>query len=58
MKQTMDASWLELTMLEVSGHSVTGALFYAVSGSNKPYGSQITPETAIFAETMAAEGVF
>ena len=53
-----NVSWFELTMREVKGGAVTGALFELLRGSNKDYGSPVTPEKAVIAEIAGVTGDF
>lgn len=56
--QTDDVSWFELTMREVEGGTVTGALFDIVRGSKKAYGSPFRPTKTIVAEVVGITGDF
>lgn len=56
--QANDVAWFELTMREVKGGAVTGALFDIVRGSSKSYGSSITPEKAVVVEVVGVTGDF
>lgn len=53
-----DVSWFELTMREVKGGSVTGALFDIVRKSKVVYGSSSTPNRAVVADMVGVTGDF
>lgn len=53
-----EASWFELTMRELRGGAVTGALFDLLRHSNVRYGTPITPRKAVVAEVMGITGDF
>jgi ferredoxin-NADP reductase len=53
-----EASWFELTMRELKGGAVTGALFDILRKANKQYGSTITPRKAVAAEVVGITGDF
>lgn len=53
-----NVSWFELTMREVKGGSVTGALFNIVRESNKDYRSTFTPQRAVVADIVGVTGDF
>lgn len=53
-----DVSWFELTMREVKGGAVTGALFDIVRESNKENGRTLTPGGAVVADIVGVTGDF
>lgn len=53
-----DVTWFELTMREVPGGAVTGALFDILRRSNKPYGQTVKSEREVTAEVVGITGDF
>ncbi|PLB50081.1 hypothetical protein P170DRAFT_508319 [Aspergillus steynii IBT 23096] len=53
-----DVSWFELTMRELKGGAVTGALFDVLGESNKDRGSSFAPVKAVVAEIVGVTGNF
>ncbi|KAJ5259629.1 hypothetical protein N7478_012610 [Penicillium angulare] len=51
-------SWFELTMREVQGGTVTGALFDLLREANHAYGSNYRPERTVIAEIVGITGEF
>lgn len=56
--ETGGISWFELTMRQVKGGVVTGALFDILRQSNPDYGAPITPNKAVVAEIVGVTGDF
>lgn len=53
-----DVTGFELTMREVTGGAVTGALFDILRTSNKPYGQTVKSEKEVVAEVVGVTGDF
>lgn len=53
-----EVTWFELTMREVKGGAVTGALFDMLRESNIPLGSKVTPVTEVTAGIVGITGDF
>ncbi|KAJ5590220.1 hypothetical protein N7450_004192 [Penicillium hetheringtonii] len=56
--ENSEMTWFELTMREVQGGTVTGALFDILRESNAPYGSKVTPARDVAAGIVGVTGDF